>query len=163
MIKTRPHMNHPVRGRKGAPMRKNRPKARITRKRRKKSPLTKAKDKCEEVQKELTIMLYGRDCYTCPQKNLTGQNCQLGHVPYPRAALWVQYIFDVRLTRIQCFNCNINCGGMGAVALERMKSEGFDPLPIKRHSDSMKGTPVPIQWFKDKTTEYSTLLEELQK
>jgi len=131
------------------------------RKRRKKSPLTLAKDKCEDAQKELTIKLHGRDCYTCPQKNLTGINCQLGHVPWPRSELAVRCIYMTDYTRIQCFRCNINCGGNGAKALKRMLAEGIDVDEMERRSQSLKGKTTPIQWFIDKRAEYQNLIKTL--
>ena len=132
------------------------------RKRRKRSPLTIAKEKLEEVQKELVIVLYGRDCFTCPQKNLTGMNCQLGHVPWPRSELSVRCIFDTRYTRIQCFRCNINCGGNGAKALSRMQMEGTDVDEMEAINKKTKGTATPIAWFDQKTAEYSERLESAE-
>ena len=68
---------------------------------------------------------FGTDCYTCPAKNLTGKNKQLGHVPYPKASLGAFLKYDLRVLRNQCFNCNINKGGCGAEAYKRMlKEEG---------------------------------------
>ena len=29
--------------------------------------------------------------------------------------------YDLRLLRLQCYNCNINLGGMGAIFIERMR------------------------------------------
>ena len=136
---------------------------RLPRKRRKKTPLTIAKEKLEEVQKELVIKLYGRDCYTCPKKNLIGMNCQLGHVPWPRSELSVRCIFTTDFTRMQCFRCNINCGGNGAKALRRMEWEGIDLVALEAQNLATKGKPTPLQWFYDKKTEYELKLLALVK
>lgn len=66
------------------------------------------------------------DCYTCRAKNLQGSNCQLGHVPWPKASLGAYLKYDVfRVLKWQCATCNIFRGGMGAEAYKRMlKEEG---------------------------------------
>ena len=129
--------------------------------RRKKSPLSKAKEALEVVQKALVILKYGNDCYTCPQRALEGSNCHLGHVPWPRAHLSVQCIYTVDYTRIQCYSCNINKGGMGAVALERMKSEGIDTDALLKVSNQTKGKPIPLSWFTQKREEYQRECDKL--
>lgn len=66
---------------------------------------------------------YGEvDCYTCTQKNLSGQNRQLGHA-YPDGALGVMMAFDLRILRWQCYQCNINRGGMGAIFWKNLEVE----------------------------------------
>lgn len=83
-----------------------------------------------QVQKKLwqecrrvADILYPPNCYTCPAKNLIGSNKQLGHVPYPKSILGAILKYDMRCLRWQCYSCNINKGGMGAVALETMTKE----------------------------------------
>ncbi|MEK7499469.1 MAG: hypothetical protein AAB649_02590 [Patescibacteria group bacterium] len=132
------------------------------RKRRKKTPLTLAKEKLEETQKALVIKIYGKDCYTCPQKNLEGMNCQLGHVPWPRSELSVRCIFTLAFTRIQCFRCNINCGGNGAKAFVRMIKEGIDVDAMEAQNLATKGKTTPLKWFYEKRQEYQEKLLELQ-
>ena len=67
---------------------------------------------------------YGTDCYTCPAKNLIGSNCQLGHL-YPKACLGAFLKYDLRVLRFQCFRCNINLGGNGAVYYQKiLEKEG---------------------------------------
>lgn len=115
----------------------------------KKKSLSSLKKRLEEIQKEETIAKYGNDCFTCPQKNLHGMNCQLGHVPWPRSILAVQLIFNLRYTRIQCFQCNINHGGMGAKALERMIREGIDTNAMWEENLRLKGKTVPRKWYEE--------------
>ena len=62
---------------------------------------------------------YPKECYTCGAKNLSGQNCQLGHM-IPKAALGAYLKFDLRLLRWQCSSCNIWRGGMGAEFIRNM-------------------------------------------
>lgn len=58
-------------------------------------------------------------CYTC-DRQCRGSNCQTGHM-IAKASLGAFLKYDLRLLRIQCYHCNINCGGMGAEFIERMR------------------------------------------
>lgn len=89
-----------------------------------KKPTTKSlQDKLWKKCRELAFLMYKNDCYTCPARNLEGANCQLGHVPWPKAALSAHLKYDMRLLKWQCYSCNINKGGMGAEAYKRMLRE----------------------------------------
>ncbi len=128
----------------------------------KKAPtLSKLKKELEALQKQIVIKLYGRDCFTCPAKDLEGMSCQLGHVPWPRSDLGPKAKFDPRFTRVQCFRCNINLGGNGAKALQRMIDEGIDTKAMRKESDAEKGKLVPLQWYKDEILRYKSLLESV--
>lgn len=59
------------------------------------------------------------ECYTCDAKNLVGANCQCGHL-IPRSICGAYLRFDLRNIRIQCWRCNINAGGNGAIFLKRL-------------------------------------------
>lgn len=63
------------------------------------------------------------DCYTCPAKNLQGNNRQLGHVPWPKSTLGAFLKYDLRLLKWQCMRCNQFMGGMGGDAYMRMWEE----------------------------------------
>jgi hypothetical protein len=63
-----------------------------------------------------------KDCYTCPQVNLIGMNAQCGHM-HPKGACGATMKYDLRILRLQCFQCNINYGGMGALFKENMDYE----------------------------------------
>lgn len=74
-----------------------------------------------ELCRKITRILY-KHCYTCPQMNLVGMNCQTGHM-HPKGACGASMKYDLRILRLQCFQCNINHGGMGAVFKENMDRE----------------------------------------
>lgn len=122
------------------------------------SQLRSLKKKLEALQKQFVIKTYGNDCFTCLQKNLQKSNCQLGHVPWPRSILSPECIFDHRFTRIQCFVCNINRGGMGATALQRMRDEGIDVDAMQNLNKSTKGKSVSPVWFQEKHDDYKIQL-----
>lgn len=88
-----------------------------------KQPISKIQRKLWEECRRVANIFYKPDCYTCPAKNLTGSNKQLGHVPFPKSVLGANLKYDMRVLRWQCYNCNINRGGMGAEAYKRMLRE----------------------------------------
>jgi predicted transcriptional regulator len=91
-----------------------------------KQPISKIQRELWKECRRVADILYKPDCYTCPAKNLTGSNKQLGHVPYPKSTLGANLKYDMRVLRWQCFACNIHKGGMGAEAYKRMlKEEGW--------------------------------------
>ncbi len=64
------------------------------------------------------------NCYTCPQTNLTGSNCQTGHF-IPKSVCGAFLKYDLRNLRIQCFRCNCNLSGNGAIFYRNMvRDEG---------------------------------------
>lgn len=63
---------------------------------------------------------YKNICYTCGAKKLIGTNWQTGHM-IPKKYLKNYLKYDLRLLRPQCYNCNINLGGMGALFIEKMR------------------------------------------
>ena len=90
-------------------------------------------------------------------------NCQLGHVPWPRPELSVRCVYDIKFTRIQCFRCNINCGGNGAKALVRMLREGINVDELEAQNLATKGKPTPLKWFHELTESYQKQLLELRQ
>lgn len=92
--------------------------------------------------KKITRKVY-RDCFTCSQKNLQGMNCQTGHY-FPKGALSAALKYDLRVLRLQCFQCNINHGGMGGVFRENMAAEIGKKAEQKLYNEciSSKGKPI---------------------
>lgn len=69
---------------------------------------------------------YKHTCYTCGRSGLEGSNLHTGHM-LAKASVGAFLKYDLRLLRPQCYNCNINLGGMGAVFIENMRRiEGDD-------------------------------------
>lgn len=66
--------------------------------------------------------IYPNRCYTCGQAGLKGRNWQTGHL-WPKASLCAFLKYDLRVLRPQCYCCNIDLGGNGAVYLERVIEE----------------------------------------
>lgn len=91
----------------------------------------KSKQKISVIQrllwnecKRIIRKKYGNICYTCGRTNLNGSNWQTGHL-WSKASLSAYLKYDLRVLRPQCYNCNINRGGMGAdFYLKMWETEG---------------------------------------
>lgn len=125
------------------------------------SEASRLKKKLWKITREIVFKTYGTDCYTCEQKDLKGANLQGGHCPWPGSILSTVCKFDARFIRPQCYSCNINHGGMGAVALERMQKEGVDIEQLKKLNQETKGGSYGARWFKEKIAEYTEKLKTL--
>lgn len=73
---------------------------------------------CRRVQLERLP----HDCYTCPAKNLTGANLQLGH-GQSKGSLPLEFKYDLRNLKWQCFFCNIHGQGCQELFLARLENE----------------------------------------
>lgn len=107
-------------------------------------------DECKRIIREK----YGNKCYTCGRTGLHGSNWHTGHM-LAKASVGAFLKYDLRLLRPQCYNCNINLGGMGALFIENMrKIEG------KKYVDQiLKDRQVTVNAY----DHYVKLLEEYKK
>lgn len=95
---------------------------RSTLKKKSKQPISLIQRKLWEECKRIIRARHGNVCYTCDRANLSGSNQHTGHM-WPKAALGAWLKYDLRVLRIQCYNCNINLGGNGAEFYVRMLKE----------------------------------------
>ena len=104
--------------------------------------------------------LGGVDFYTCPQRGLVGQNRQCGHA-YPAGALGASMKYDLHILRPQCYNCNINYGGMSVVFWKNLERELGKKAAgvLYRECQSSKGYPVNARnHYTNLIREYSLIL-----
>ncbi len=87
-----------------------------------KQSISKIQRKLWQLCKEIIRKQHGNACYTCGASGLTGSNWHTGHM-WPKASLGAWLKYDLRVLRPQCYNCNINRGGMGADFWVRMVRE----------------------------------------
>jgi len=90
-----------------------------------KLPISKIQKKIWEHCKRIIRGKYGNTCYTCGKVGLEGSNWHTGHM-IAKASLGAYLKYDLRLLRPQCYNCNINLGGMGAIFIENMRNREGD-------------------------------------
>jgi len=74
-----------------------------------------------EECKRIIRVRYKNVCYTCGRVGLEGSNWHTGHL-LAKASLGAYLKYDLRLLRPQCYNCNINLGGNGAIFIENMRA-----------------------------------------
>lgn len=95
-------------------------------KRKAKSETRKVQDKLWEECKRITRATYGNTCYTCGKFPLEGSSWQTGHfIPSSVGGAVLRY--DLRNLRPQCYRCNIDLSGNGAVFYRKLvEVEGQD-------------------------------------
>lgn len=100
----------------------------------------------------------GNNCYTCSQTNISGMNKQCGHY-FPKGALGALYKYDIAILRTQCFQCNINHGGMGGTFREHMRQEiGLEKEQrLFEECSASKGKPIKAR------DHYIFLIEKYRK
>ena len=94
-------------------------------KRKSKSDNRKLQDALWQECRRIIIQRYEKNgkhyCFTC-DKEVSGSNRQVGHfIPNSVGGALLRYNLDN--LRIQCYYCNINCGGQGAIFYKNLLSE----------------------------------------
>lgn len=128
-------------------------------KKKSKSPQKKLEDKLWEECRRITFEQYGRDCYTCPQKGLTGRNLHCGHM-WAKGSVGALLKYEIRILRPQCYNCNMNLGGMGAVFIKRMEKEEGKIYMKKLNeikTEDKKGLVKATDWYTQLLAEYKLI------
>ena len=120
-----------------------------------KSALKKLEDKLWEECRRIIFEQYGNNCYTCTQKNLVGRNLHCGHM-WAKGSLGASLKYDLRILRPQCYNCNMNLGGMGAIFIKKMEREEGKFYMEKLHADLV----IDKQGLLKSFDHYTKLLEE---
>lgn len=135
-----------------------------TRKRRKKSELSKAKDRLWELCKLITRKRYVNPdgtwtCYTSGQTIVLAKNVHTGHF-IPSSLCSVELRYDLRNLRPQSYNDNINHSGNPHTFRHNLiKDHGQEYVDeLERRNEATKGQQYPLQWFLDKIAEYEQLL-----
>jgi len=77
------------------------------------------KKKLWELCKQACREQYGNVCYTCGRTGLEGSGWHTGHF-IPSSVCGALLRYDLRNLRPQCYSCNINAGGNGAIFSKRM-------------------------------------------
>ena len=115
--------------------------------------------------KRIIKLRYGNDCYTCGAKDLQGSNRHTGHL-VPKKYLPYQFKYEIKYLRPQCYNCNMNLGGMGAMYLKRLLKETNKPKEIYKFLSDVQEQKKLQRENKPKPKEvysfYENLLEELK-
>lgn len=130
-------------------------KAKTPMKRKSKSETRKVQDLLWEECKRITRARYGNTCYTCGKPGLAGSSWQTGHfIPSSVGGAVLRY--ELRNLRPQCYRCNIDLSGNGAIFYRRLvEDEGqayVDAL------FALKGLTVnALDHYKAKLEEYKQM------
>lgn len=124
-------------------------------KRKSKSDFKKLEDKVWTECKRIIRKRYTNTCYTCGRTGLEGANLHTGHM-IAKASLGASMKYSLDILRPQCYHCNINLGGMGAVFAERMRKE----LGEKKYKELYQRCIDSRNSFTKASDHYAVLLEE---
>jgi len=124
----------------------------------KKQPTPKQlKTKLWELCKQACREQYGNTCYTCGKTGLEGSGWHTGHF-IPSSTCGASLRYDLRNLRPQCYNCNINLGGNGAIFYKRMVEREGQAYVDKIFQDKQKTVKADILFFLTLIKEYEDLL-----
>ena len=98
---------------------------------------------------------YGNTCFTCGAYPLSGANWHTGHL-WPKASLGAYLKYDLRVLRPQCYHCNINLGGNGAVYYKKMLDE-FGAEYMSQLEMSKQVSVKAYEHYEKLLTDYSQL------
>lgn len=86
---------------------------------------------------------------------------------WPKGSLGHSLKYDLRILRPQCYHCNINLGGMGAVFYAKMLKENgkkhMSDLEKERVLDRQAKVKADWVWFENKIVEYTNVYGDTQK
>ena len=85
-------------------------------KKKKKNPIVKIQEDIWQECRRIIASRYGTTCYTCGKPSL-----HTGHMIPKKICHHMKY--DLRILRPQCYFCNINLGGNGAIGIYKMIQE----------------------------------------
>lgn len=104
----------------------------------------------------------GHICFTCGKTTADKRYMQAGHM-IPRAAGGLSLYFHERNVHCQCYHCNINLGGNGAVYahkfIERYGQPAFDELMALKNTGFLK---YSVEDYKHLIGVYERKLKEIQ-
>lgn len=112
---------------------------------------------CRQVANKIYVSEDGLyRCYTC-NKLIEGSNKQLGHfLPKSTCGAYLKYSLDN--LRWQCYNCNINGGGQGAIFYKKLVEEKGQEYVDKLFLDKQKSIKA-IDHYLMLCEEYKSMLE----
>jgi len=126
-----------------------------------KASISKVQRELWELCKQITRKKYGNSCFTCSRAGLEGSNWHTGHL-IPKASLGAFLKYDLRVLRPQCYHCNINLGGNGAVFIERLRKEEGD-AHVDRILEDRQVSVQAYDHYLERIAEYKAALEALTK
>jgi hypothetical protein len=128
--------------------------------RKKKSEVSKLKKKLWELCKQIIRKRYKNTCYTCKKHPLEASNWQTGHF-VPSSISGANLRYDLRNLRPQCYRCNINLSGNGAIFYRNLVQDEGQEYVDQLFRDKQIIIKADESWYLEKIAEYEELLKSL--
>lgn len=123
------------------------------------SPKT-LKKKLWELCKQIIRLKYGNTCYTCDKQGLAGSSWHTGHfIASSIGGAFLRY--DLRNLRPQCYRCNIDLSGNGAIFYRKMVEREGQEYVDRIFRDKQRIIKADNLFFENKIIEYTKILETL--
>lgn len=121
------------------------------------SEIKKAKKRLWELCKQIIRKTYGNTCYTCKKTGLVGSSWQTGH--FIASSIGGAYLrFDLRNLRPQCYRCNIDLSGSGAVFYRTLVLDKGQQYVDELFRDKERVVKADLPFYLGKIDEYEKLL-----
>ncbi len=121
---------------------------------------TKLWNECKRIiRKRYQTKTGSAYCYTCGKWLIEPRDQQTGHM-FAKAVCPPHMKYDLTNLRVQCYHCNINLGGNGAIFIENMRKIEGDAYVdnIKDHCFKAENyQKVDADYYKKLLEEYKTL------
>ena len=118
------------------------------------------KNKLWELCKEITRLKFGNTCFTCGKTGLESSNWQTGHfIPSSVGGASLRYNLDN--LRIQCYFCNVNAGGNGAVFYRKLVEKEGQKYVDRLFALKKIIIKADILFYKQKIFDYERLFKQL--
>jgi len=134
----------------------------MKKKRKQRTAKQKGKDTLWELCKQIVRKRDGDSCVICPKRGLTGSNWHTGHL-IPSSVCGAHLRFDLRNLHSNCYNCNINLGGNGAMYYRMMKIKYGEPQVEQLFKEQHEYQKVDVLFYNKLIAEYKVLLNLTQK
>lgn len=131
---------------------------------RKKNDVRKLKDRLWELCKQIVRARYRlKDgtwhCYTCGRVIDEPAKAQTGHcIPSAVGGALLRYHLDN--LRVQCYACNINYGGQGAIFVRHLTDELGEKRVDAMFALQGKSVKADSLWYQGVIAEYETLVNQ---
>ena len=128
--------------------------------RKKPSVLRSLRTKLWELSKAITRARYGNICYTCGKGPLVGSGWHTGHF-IPRSICGFYLRYDLRNLRPQCYGCNIDRGGNGAIFYRNLVRDEGQAYVDQLFAEKELITKETKDFYFAKIAEYTLILGKL--
>lgn len=126
------------------------------------TPEALLKKKLWELCKQIIREAYGNTCYTCERGGLKGSDWHTGHfIPSSTCGAFLRY--DLRNLRPQCYNCNINLGGNGAIFYRNMVGDVGQAEVDQLFADKKVSVKADRIFYEDLIAKYTPLLAQIKE